>query len=77
MTNNYAFTNSGETQRWKAFWKNAEVTATVTTKNNSFTLQESPFVSANTETGYFPVNTSVVTNGAGASYDTKLWNKWE
>lgn len=77
VTNNYAFTNSGETQRWKAFWKNTEVTATVTTKNNSFTLQESPFVSANTETGYFPVNTSVVTNGAGASYDTKLWNKWE
>lgn len=31
----------------------------------------------NIETGYFPINTSVVTNGAGASYETKLWNKWE
>ena len=25
---------------------------------------------------YFPVNTSVVTNGAGATYDTKLWQTW-
>lgn len=74
---NYAFTNSGDTQRWKALWKNTDVTATVTTTDNSFKLQESPFASANIETGYFPINTSVVTNGAGASYETKLWNKWE
>ena len=32
-----------------------------------------PFTSENTETGYFPINTSVVTNGAGADYDTKYW----
>ena len=25
---------------------------------------------------YYPVNTSVVTNGAGATYDTKLWRTW-
>ena len=25
---------------------------------------------------YFPVNTSVVTNGGGATYDTKLWRTW-
>lgn len=29
------------------------------------------------QTGYFPIDKSVVTNGAGASYETKLWNKWE
>lgn len=34
---------------------------------------ESPYASENTATGYFPVNTSVVTNGAGADYDTKYW----
>lgn len=34
---------------------------------------ESPYASENTTTGYFPVNTSVVTNGAGADYDTKYW----
>lgn len=78
ITNNFVFTNSGETQRWKTLWKNGtDVTATATTTDNSFKLQESPFASANIETGYFPVNTSVVTNGAGASYETKLWNKWE
>lgn len=27
----------------------------------------------NRGTGYIPVNTSVVTNGAGADYDTKYW----
>lgn len=27
----------------------------------------------NLGTGYIPVNTSVVTNGAGADYDTKYW----
>ena len=32
-----------------------------------------PFTSLNYTTGYFPVNTSVVTNGAGASYDTKYY----
>ena len=26
---------------------------------------------------YFPVNTSVVTNGGGATYTTKLWRVWE
>ena len=25
---------------------------------------------------YFPVNTAVVTNGGGATYDTKLWQTW-
>ena len=32
-----------------------------------------PFTSMNYTTGYFPVNTSVVTNGAGASYETKYF----
>ena len=26
---------------------------------------------------YYPVNTDVVTNGAGATYDTKLWQSWK
>lgn len=77
ITNNFAFTNSETTQRWKAIWKNTDVTATSTTKNNSFTLQEIPFLSTNLETGYFPIDATVVTNNAGASYETKLWNEWE
>ena len=40
---------------------------------NVVVAAESPYASENTATGYFPVNTSVVTNGAGADYDTKYW----
>lgn len=36
----------------------------------------SPFLSVDLEHGYFPVNTAVVTNGAGADYSTKLWRTW-
>ena len=32
-----------------------------------------PFTSMNYTTGYFPINSTVVTNGAGASYDTKYY----
>ena len=34
---------------------------------------DNPFTSLNYINGYFPVKTSVVTNGAGASYDTKYF----
>lgn len=50
----------------------------ITKSDNSFGGDlASPFASVNTETGYFPIDESIVTNGAGASYETKLWNKWE
>ena len=32
-------------------------------------------ITIGTTPGYFPINTAVVTNGAGASYDTKPWVK--
>lgn len=77
VTNNYVYTNTSTTQRWKALWKGTGATATTTTKNNSFTLESSPLLSTDLATGYFPIDKTVVTNGAGASYDTKPWNKWE
>ena len=43
---------------------------------SAFNSDPSPFTSVNTATGYFPVNETVVTNGAGASYTTKLWRSW-
>lgn len=76
VTNNYVCTHTG-TQKWKALWKVTGSTATATTKNNSFTLESSPLLSTDLATGYFPIDKSVVTNGAGASYDTKLWKNWE
>lgn len=36
-----------------------------------------PFASADAAKGYFPINAGVVTNGAGASYDSKPWLKTE
>ena len=36
-----------------------------------------PFSSMNVAKGYFPVDASVVTTGAGATYDTKAWFKAE
>lgn len=50
---------------------------TVTSENNEFESELIPFSTIDTEKGYFPIDKSVVTNGAGASYETKLWNKWE
>ena len=44
---------------------------------NVFTQSTSPFSSTNTATGYFPINDTVVTNGAGADYSTKYWTTWQ
>ena len=52
------------------------VTGNVNNKS-AFNSDPTPFTSVDTTTGYFPVNTTVVTNGAGASYSTKLWKTWE
>jgi hypothetical protein len=32
---------------------------------------------ANPSIGYLPIDPTVVTNGAGATYSTKLWRTWE
>ena len=46
---------------------------------NLFNNTACPFISGSVDAanGYFPVDASVVTNGAGASYETKLWRIWE
>lgn len=51
-----------------------------TKENNTFVSggeDGKPIKNANVTTGYLPIDTSVVTNGAGASYKTKSWNAWE
>ena len=58
--------NPGVTEAFKPASTDVVVTAETEDKPN-------PFTSLNYTTGYFPVNTSVVTNGAGASYDTKYY----
>lgn len=46
-------------------------------KSNILTSADNPFLSEDSTIGYYPINTSVVTNGAGATYETKAWRSWE
>ena len=69
-TNDYAYTDMTTTVR--AYFTRASLTQ-AKAKNSD----PSPFLSVNTTTGYLPVNTTVVTTGAGATYTTKLWKTWE
>lgn len=49
----------------------------LTGKSNTGTQTVDPFTAKDYVNGYFPVNTDVVKNGAGASYDTKKYCTWE
>ncbi len=74
VSNNYGYTVG------KKFISNhSKCVVEITEENNTYVSNEEsriPFSSANASIGYFPVNTTVVTNGAGASYETKLWYNW-
>lgn len=48
----------------------------LTGKSNNGTQTVDPFTTKDYVNGYFPINTTVVTNGAGASYDTKGYCEW-
>ena len=70
--------NNNASYNWMVGW--SAVTNAVTANYNTFTKNASPFTSTNSSTGYFPINTTVVTGnaaGAGASYNTKYWKTWE
>ena len=58
--------NPGKTESFNPTDSDVVVTAETEDKPN-------PFTSLNYTTGYFPVKSSVVTNGAGASYETKYF----
>lgn len=45
-------------------------------KNNLNTQEYNPFTIADYDLGYFPVDRTKVTNGAGASYETKKYCTW-
>lgn len=72
VTGNYLYTNfvSGSN-----FWS-LRHTGTYSTDGNFLHNQATDCIvvsDVNLESGYVPVNTTVVTNGAGADYDTKYW----
>lgn len=59
------------------FWS-ARHTGSYSTPNNQISNAttpdlKNPFASEDAARGYFPIDPAVVTTGAGATYDTKLW----
>ena len=70
ISGNYLFTDAEAGKQWNIVHSNSIVKAG---EGNSRNPETNPYQSENIETGYFPINTSVVTNGAGADYDTKYW----
>ena len=77
VRNNYFNDRSGSF-KW-LYGYSALINSGVSVGANTFPDQTnaSPFSSTNTSTGYFPINDSVVTNGAGADYTTKYWTTWQ
>ncbi len=70
------FNERGGSFNWSACYS-AATNSGVTVQANFFTQSTSPFTCTDASTGYFPVNTTDITDGAGASYATKYWNNWE
>ncbi len=59
------------------FWSARHTGSYQATSNQIGEGLEVPFSKMDVSKGYFPINTSVVTTGAGATYDTKLWTTFE
>ena len=70
ISGNYLYTDAEAGKQWNIVHSNSIVKAG---EGNSRNPETNPYQLENIETGYFPINTSVVTNGAGADYDTKYW----
>lgn len=70
ISNNYLYTDAETSKQWNINHPNSKVTAG---ENNIRNTEGRPFISEDVAQGYFPIDESVVTNGAGADYDTKYW----
>lgn len=66
--------NTGDAFKWKYTSAGPHTTYNVGGNTDVYNAEELP-ITIGTTPGYFPINTAVVTNGAGASYDTKPWVK--
>lgn len=66
--------NTGDAFKWKYTSSGPHTTYSVGSNTSVYNATELP-ITIGTTPGYFPINTAVVTNGAGASYDTKPWVK--
>lgn len=66
-------TNVGHQYCWTGIYNTANLTAGAGNSFRPTTTSAEIFTTVDAENGYFPVNTSTVTNGAGADYATKYW----
>lgn len=66
-------TNAGHQYCWTGIYNTANLTAGAGNSFRPTTTSAEIFTTVDAENGYFPVNTSTVTNGAGADYATKYW----
>ena len=70
ISGNYLYTEAGEGCQWTIVHSKSVVEAG---DGNSRNPEAKPYASEDVAQGYFPIDESVVTNGAGADYDTKYW----
>ena len=73
------FNDRGAAKDWKYFWSIVGNSGVMASAFNG-TKGVDPFLSADTDTGHFPINREVVTGDyvqAGASYNTKYWKTWK
>lgn len=79
VRDNYSYGKRGNSDKidaikWKYTSAGPHDKYSVGSNTSVYNATELP-ITIGTTPGYFPINTAVVTNGAGASYDTKPWVK--
>lgn len=80
VRNNYSYGKRGDTDKidaikWKYTSAGPHDKYSVGGNTDVYNTEEKLPITIGTTPGYFPINTAVVKNGAGASYDTKPWVK--
>lgn len=70
----FGTTNSVSQKHWNSDDHNTALS--YTNSGNTLTSTSEPFSQIHEGIGYFLVDGSVVTNGAGATYTNKLWRQW-
>ena len=75
--NTFHFTPFTTNTHWGAQWGGEDSWYKIADNNvKEDATENTVFGTCDVDKLYFPVNTAVVTNGAGATYATKLWQTW-
>ncbi len=75
--NTFHFAPFTTNTHWGVQWGGEDSWFTIADNNvKEDAVENTVFGTCDVDKLYFPVNTAVVTNGGGATYDTKLWREW-